>query len=121
MRNVQLLSSGLRWSSTATSLSAKSFEEYERFMQELMKVMTEGRSEGAKLFFVSVLVHGRRRMVTESDVDGDYDEVQFFVFTVVCFTWQSPKICHTNVLWMPPEKHKKHAHARTMRTCKVAH
>ena len=77
MRNVQLLSSGLRWSSTATSLSAKSFQKYERFMQELMKVMTEGRSEGAKLFFVVVLVHGRRRMVTESDVDGDYDEVKF--------------------------------------------
>ena len=32
--------------------SAKRFEEYEKFMQELMKVMTEGRKEGAKQFFV---------------------------------------------------------------------
>ena len=32
--------------------SAKAFEEYEKFMQELMKVMTEGRKEGAKQFFI---------------------------------------------------------------------
>ena len=114
MRNVQLLSSGLRWSSTATSLSAKGFEKYERFMQELMKVITEGRSEGTKLFFVAVLVHGRRRMVTESDVDGDYDEVNFLFLQSFVSHGRAQKICHTNVLWMPPEKHKKHAHARTM-------
>ena len=33
--------------------SAKSFEEYEKFMRELMKVMTGGRKEGAKRFFVA--------------------------------------------------------------------
>ena len=32
--------------------SAKGFEEYEKFMQELMKVMTEGRKEGANRFFI---------------------------------------------------------------------
>ena len=33
--------------------SARGFEEYERFMRELMKMMTGGRKEGAKRFFVA--------------------------------------------------------------------
>ena len=33
--------------------SAKNFAEYERFMQELLKVMMEGRKEGAVRFFVA--------------------------------------------------------------------
>ena len=33
--------------------SAKSFEEYGKFLQELMKVMTGGWEEGARRFFVA--------------------------------------------------------------------
>ena len=37
-----------------------------------------------------------------------------YCFHLTCsvhFTWQSPQISQTNVLWRPPEKHKKQAHA----------
>ena len=33
--------------------SAKDFEEYDKFMRELAKVLLEGRTEGARRFFFS--------------------------------------------------------------------
>ena len=33
--------------------SCRSFEEYEKFMKKLVKVMTGGRKEGAKRFLVA--------------------------------------------------------------------
>ena len=38
-----------------------------------------------------------------------------FVFTTVCFIHME-EICDMNMLWKPPEKRKKQAHVRTMRT-----